>query len=255
MEVYVAQFIVFLLLFARTTSLIVTAPIFSNQAIPAQLKIGLSIFLAFVLFPLQSSMAAHVDLRLFGIVVLVLQEVIVGMTIGFAASLIFVGVRYAGELISFDMGFTIASTFDPETNASLPIVGEVLYLFTAMLFILLNGHHFILQALQLSYQTVPIGKMSFGPIVAEKFITISGMMFLVAVKFAAPAIVALFLTNVALAVLTRLIPQMNIFGVAFPLKIGVGMIVLSTSIPMLAYVFKKLLVLFENNLIDLVKAL
>ena len=255
MEVYVAQFIVFLLLFARTTSMIVVAPVLGHQAVPLQLKVAFGLFMAFVLFPLQSSMAAVVDIKLVGIIVLLLEEVIVGLMIGFSAGLIFAGIRYAGELIGFDMGFTMASIFDPELNTSTPVIGEMLYTLTALLFILLNGHHFVLQALVLSYGSVPIGQLVMNPIATAKLVGMVGMIFVVAVKFAAPVIVALFLTNTALAILTRLLPQMNIFGVAFPLKIGVGIVVLSTSIPIMVYVFKKLLTTFENNLLELVKVL
>jgi flagellar biosynthetic protein FliR len=153
------------------------------------------------------------------------------------------------------MGYSIASVYDPETNATVPVVGEVLYTFMALLFLLLNGHHFVLQALQLSYKAVPIGGLSITAIAAEKFVGITGLLLVVAVKFAAPVIVAMFLTNTALGILTRVIPQMNIFGVVFPLKIGVGVIVLMTSVPIMIYVFKKLLLLFETNVLDLVKAL
>jgi flagellar biosynthetic protein FliR len=255
MEVYVAQFIVFLMLFARTTSMIVVAPVLGHQAVPLQLKVGFGLFLAFVLYPLQSSTAAVIDIKLIGMILLLLEEVVVGMMIGFGAGVVFAGVRYAGELIGFDMGFTMASTFDPELNTSTPVVGEMLYTLTALLFILLNGHHFVLQALVLSYGSVPIGKLVLAPVAAEMLVGMVGMIFVVAVKFAAPVIVALFLTNIALAILTRLLPQMNIFGVAFSLKIGVGLVALSTSIPIMVYVFKKLLMTFENNLLDLVKVL
>jgi flagellar biosynthetic protein FliR len=235
--------------------MIVTAPILGHQAVPLQVKVALGIFLAFVLFPLQSSLAPTIDMKIVGIVVLVLEEVFVGITIGFAAGLIFGGVRYAGDLIGFDMGFSLASTFDPESNASVQVIGEMLYTMTALIFLLLNGHHFLLQALQLSYVSIPIGHLSLSTVVSERFISLTGMIFVVAVKFAAPVIVALFLTNIALAILTRLMPQMNIFGVAFPLKIGVGLVAVSTSIPLMVYVFKKLLVVLENNLLDLIKVM
>jgi flagellar biosynthesis protein FliR len=255
MDLYVSQFIVFILMFARIASLIAVAPVFGHQSIPSQVKVALAVFLAFVLFPMQASMTFKVDIKIIGIVVLVLQEIIVGLFIGFATGLIFEGVRFAGELIGFDMGFSIASVYDPETNATMPVISEVLYTFVAMLFLSLNGHHFVLQALQLSYKAVPIGGLTLSAVASEKLVSMTGLIFVVAVKFAAPAMVAMFLTNIALGILTRVIPQMNIFGVAFPIKIGVGMIVLMTSIPILVFVFKKLLVLFETNVIDLVKAL
>jgi flagellar biosynthesis protein FliR len=255
MEVYVAQFIVFLMLFARTTAMLVTAPVIGHQAVPLQLKVAFGLFLAIVLLPLQSSMAARVDMKLIGMIVLLLEEVLVGIMIGFAAGLIFAGVRYAGDLIGFDMGFTMANSFDPELNTSTPIIGEALYTMTALVFLLVNGHHFVLQALVLSYQSVPIGSFILNPAAVDKLVGMTGLIFVVAVKFAAPVIVALFLTNIALAILTRLLPQMNIFGVAFPLKIGVGMVALSGSLPIMIYVFQKLLTVFENDLLELVKVL
>ncbi len=255
MDIYITQFVDFVLLFARITSVVVTSPVLGHQAVPVQLKVGIGLFLAYVLLPLQRASAGAIDLRLLGLVVLILQEVIVGMLIGFAAGLIFAGIQYAGELIGFNMGYTFASTFDPETNASTPVIGEMLYSFMTMVFILLNGHHFILQAIVLSYQSVPIGHLTISAVASDNLVALTGSVFVIAVKFAAPAIVALFLTDVALGVLTRIIPQMNIFGIAFPLKIGVGLIVLSTSMPILIYVFKKLLGTFENNIVELIKVL
>jgi flagellar biosynthetic protein FliR len=255
MEVYVSQFIVFIMIFARVASMIAVAPLFGHQAIPTQIKVALAAFLAFVLFPMQASMAFKVDIKIIGIVVLVLQEICVGLLIGFAIGLIFDGIRYAGELIGFDMGFSIASVYDPETNSSMPIISEMLYTFMALLFLSLNGHHFVLQAVQLSYKAAPIGSFTMSMVLSDKLIHLTGLMFVIGVKFAAPAMVAMFLTNIALGIMTRVVPQMNIFGVAFPLKIGVGLIVLVTSIPLMVFVFKRLLLMFENNILDLVKAL
>ena len=255
MEVYVSQFIVFIMMVARIASMIAVAPILGHQAIPGQLKIALALFLAYVMFPMQSSMVSKVDIKLIGMFVMVLQEICVGLIIGFAIGLLFTGVQFAGELIGFDMGFSIASVYDPDMNATIPVVAETLYTFMALMFLSLNGHHFMLQALQLSYKAVPIGGLTLSAAASDKMVSMSGMIFVIAVKFAAPVLVAMFLTNVALAIITRVVPQMNIFGVAFPLKIGVGIIVLMTSAPIMVLVFKKLLLVFETNILELVRAL
>jgi flagellar biosynthesis protein FliR len=255
MEVYVSQFIVFIMLVARIASLLAVAPIFGHQAVPPQLKIALALFLAFVMFPMQSSMASKVDIKLIGMIVMVLQEICVGLIIGFSIGLLFAGIQFAGELIGFDMGFSIASVYDPEMNATVPVVGQTLYTFMLMMFLALNGHHFMLQALQLSYRAVPIGGFALAAVAYEKIMGLSGMMFVVAVKFAAPVIVSMFLTNIVLAIMTRVIPQMHIFGVAFPIKIGVGLLALTMSAPVMIFVFKKLLFLFETNILELVTVL
>ncbi|HTY38001.1 MAG TPA: flagellar biosynthetic protein FliR [Bacteroidota bacterium] len=255
MEVYTSQFIVFILMLARIASMIAVAPIFGHQAIPGQAKIALSIFLAYVLFPMQAAAAVKVDMKIIGMIVMVLQEICVGLLIGFAVDLLFAGVQFGGDLIGFDMGFSMATVYDPETNATIPVVAEVLYTFMALVFISLNGHHFMLQALQLSYSAVPIGGFTIDAALSAKIISLSGMVFVIAVKFAAPVLVSMFLTNVALGIITRVVPQMNVFGVAFPLKIGVGIVVLMTSAPIMVFVFKKLLLVFETNIIELVRAM
>jgi flagellar biosynthetic protein FliR len=255
MEIYVSQFVLFLLLFARVTSLVVIAPVFGYQNVPVQVKVALGLFLAFVLFPVVDGMAIPVDLQLVSLALLVIKEVIVGLLIGFVAGLIFAGVRYAGELMAFDMGFSAANVFDPENGAQNPIVGEFLYLFVLLAFLLINGHHFLLEAVQLSYNLVPIGSVTLNAAVANRIIDFSGLVFVIAVKFAAPLIVSLFLTNIALAILARVMPQMNIFTVSFPLKIGVGLIVLMTTGPLMVFVFKKSLSVFETSILELIKVM
>jgi flagellar biosynthetic protein FliR len=255
MEFAIAQFMLALLLFVRITSVVALAPIFGNMNIPVQTKVALSVFLSFIVYPMVAASAPHVNVQFTAFVVLALKEVLVGLLLGFATSLVFVGVRYAGELISYDMGFSLANVFDPESGQNNPVVGEFLYLFTLLIFLLINGHHFILQAIQFSYSSIPIGGNTLSESALSTLVALTGSVFVVAVKFAAPVVVALFLTNIALAILTRVMPQMNIFAVSMPAKVGVGIMVLMATAPLMAYVFKKLLTNFENNVLELVKAL
>ena len=143
-----------------------------------------------------------------------MQEVLTGLLIGFAMGLVFAGVRAAGELIGFDLGLSIATAFDPETGSN-NIVGAFLYLVMLLVFILVNGHHFVLQALVLSYDAIPIGGFTLSGPVADQLLGMTGIIFIVGVKCAAPIIVASFLMNVALAILSRVAPQVNVFMVEF----------------------------------------
>lgn len=255
MEMYVSQFMLFILLFARIVTVIGLAPVLGHQSIPAYFKIAIGLFFSFVMFPLVSSFNVNIDMKLVAFVMLVMREVAVGLLLGFSSGIIFAGIRYAGELISFDMGFNISNVFDPETGAQTPVIGELLYLFTTMIFLSINGHHFVIQALQLSYAAAPIGTWTLNGAFAGKLVNLVGFLFIVGIKFAAPVIISLFLTNVALAILSRIMPQMNIFTVSFPLKIAVGMLVLTSSAPLLVYVFKKLLGQFENDILKLLQVL
>ena len=197
----------------------------------------------------------QVDLQLLGLVVLLGKEVAVGLMIGFATATLFAAADAAGEIIGYDSGLALATIFDPDTGQTNPMMGEFLNVVFLLVFLLMNGHHFVLQALQLSYHSVPIGGLSFSGALLGKMMGLGSMVVVVAVKFAAPLIVASFLINIALAVLARVAPQMNVFIVSFPLKVGVGFIVMMASAPMIVYVFKKLLTGFEENILELVKVM
>jgi flagellar biosynthetic protein FliR len=255
MEVFVDQFLVFLMLFVRVTAMLVVAPMLGHMAIPVQVKVAIGMFIAFVMYPLASGQAAALNAELIPLVIAVLKEAVVGLLIGFATGVLFAGVRFAGELIAIDSGLSLAALFDPESNAHASVISESLYLLMLMVFILLNGHHFLLEALQLSYVSVPMGSFALSGPAAEQIITIAGMMFVIAVKLAAPIMVTMFLINVALSILSRVMPQMNLFAVVFPLKVGAGLLALMAALPLLVMVFKKLLTVFQENILELVKVL
>jgi flagellar biosynthetic protein FliR len=255
MEIYVTQFVLFLLLFTRITSMIVTAPFYGHESVPVQVKVALGGFLAFVFYPLAAASAPVVDLQLLGIALLALKEAAVGLLMGFAVMVIFEGVRAAGELVGFDLGLSIATVFDPDNGLNNAVIGQLFYLVFMLVFFMVDGHHHVLQALQASYHVVPVGGLTLGAPMGEHLIALTGSVFAVAVKIAAPVIVASFLINVAMSVLARVAPQMNVFVISFPVKIGVGLIVLMAAAPMMVYVFRKLLAGFESDILDLVMAM
>jgi flagellar biosynthetic protein FliR len=255
MEVYVTQFLLFILLFCRITALIAVAPVVGHTAVPVQVKVALGLFFSFAMYPVAAAGAPEVDIRLLGLVVMALKEVVVGLVIGFSAGLIFAGVRGAGELVGFELGFSIATIFDPENGQNSQVVGQFFYLVASLVFLALNGHHFVLQALELSYRAVPVNGLLITGAAGDKLVTLTGLALAIAVKLAAPVIVTGFLVNLALAILTRVAPQMNVFVLSFPVKIVAVFVVLMASGPMMVYVFKKLLAGFEDSVLELVRAL
>ena len=255
MEVYVTQFVLFLMLLARISSLIIIAPVFGHQSIPAVVKIALALFLSFVLYPLAVQKAPSMDLQLLSLVFVALKEVVVGLLLGFATGLIFEGVRVAGELMGFDLGFSMATVFDPETSQNNPILSEFLVMVMTLVFLLINGHHFVLQGLQVSYEVVPVGGFSMSAVLSQKLIALTGGIFIVGIQLAAPVMVTSFLVNIAMGILARVAPQINVFIVSLPVKIFVGFVVLMTVGPVMIYVFKKMLTGFESNVLELIRVM
>jgi flagellar biosynthesis protein FliR len=254
MEVYAIQLVLFVMIFVRCMSLISLAPVLGHVSVPTQVKIGLGMFMAIVLYPLMAARHPDIDLRLLPMAILAVQESFTGLLIGFAMGLVFAGVRAGGEIIGFDLGLSIATAFDPETGSN-NIIGAFLYLTMLLVFILIDGHHFVLQAIVLSYDVIPLGGFSVSGPVAEQLLRMTGLMFVVGLKCAAPIIVASFLMNVALAILSRVAPQVNVFIVSFPVKIGVGVVVLMTAAPLLVYAFKNLLTGFEEDIVELMRVM
>ncbi len=255
MEIYVSQFVLFVLIFARVMSLIAVAPVVSHQAVPLQVKVALGLFVALVLQPMVAATHPVIDQSLAAMVILVLKEVAVGLLLGFASGLILLGAVVAGELISLDLGLSMASVLDPESGAQNTVISEFLQIVMTLIFLLLNGHHFVFQALRMSFDAVGIGQFTVSAGLSDRLVALSGAVLVVGVKLAAPIIVASFIVNVALAVLARVTPQINVFILNFQVKIGIGFILLMTAAPMMIYVFKKLLAGFEENMVELVKAL
>ncbi|MBM4165831.1 MAG: flagellar biosynthetic protein FliR [Ignavibacteria bacterium] len=254
-DILLSQFVLFLLLFVRIGSMVMIAPVLGHEAVPPQVKIVLSLFLALIFYPFVFKMKQQIPLQLAPFVIAVFSEACIGMLMGFAAGIFFAGAQVAGDFLAFNMGLGFAQMFDPGMNQQVTVLSKFFYVIALLIFVVINGPHFLLQGLQLSYSYVPIGHFQLSESLYKEVITLSKTMFVVAVKISAPAVVALFLTNVVLAILARVVPQMNVFLVGFPLQIAVGLIVLFIISPLMVFVFKKLLLTFEDNFFELVKVL
>lgn len=247
------QVIVYFILLIRVATIVVTVPFLGFESIPLQVKAGLSLVLALLLFPVIDQSHLRIPLEMVPFIVMVMNEVLIGMVIGFVMGIIFVGVQFAGELIGMDMGFGIVNILDPQTGEQVSLLGEFQYLVALLLFLSFDGHHFILQILKLSYEAVPIMGDNYTPSVVSQIVTMSNQIFSIGLKLGATALAALFITTVIMAIVSRLVPQMNIFIVGFPLKISVGFIMLVVSFPFFAYMFEKLYMVFQRDIVKMLQ--
>jgi flagellar biosynthesis protein FliR len=226
-----------------------------HTSVPVQIKVGLSIFLSLVVMPMTTAHHPEIDTRLIPFVIAILKEIGVGLVVGFATGLVFAGVQFAGDLISMELGVSLANMFDPDTNQSNPVVSQFLSLGMTLVYLAINGHHFIIQSILILAEKVPVGGLAISGEMSHQLIAMTGLIFAVGVRIAAPVLVASFLTNIALAVLSRVVPQMNVFTVSFPVKIGVGFAVLSASVPLMVAGFRTVLAEFEGGILDLIRVM
>ncbi|MGC8229771.1 flagellar biosynthetic protein FliR [Pseudobacillus badius] len=255
MEEIVPHFSVLLLIIVRVSTFFITMPLFSHRAIPAMHRIGLAVLLAWMMYYTMDVGPLEIDGRYF---LLILKEALVGLLIGLSAYMMIAAIQIAGGLIDFQMGFAIANVIDPQSGTQSPLMGQYLYMFALLLLLALNGHHLMLDGIFYSYQYVPIDQLSLhfdsGSLAGYMSRAFSSM-FLIAFQMSMPVVATLFLVDVALGIVARTVPQLNIFVVGFPVKIGVAFIVMTVVIGLMFTVIQKLFELMLYTMRDVMSLL
>lgn len=234
-----------LLVFVRVTSFFLMMPIFSYRTIPNAAKIGIGFFLAWIMIYTIDAPVLEIDGTYF---LLIIKEALVGIFVGFIAYLMLSAIQIAGGFIDFQMGFAIANVIDPQTGAQSPLTGQYLYMISLLFLLSVNGHHLLMDGIFYSYQFIPIDQpwIPFGDEgLAEFVVKAFSSMFIIAFQMAIPVVGSLFLVDVALGIIARTVPQLNVFVVGLPVKIGVSFIVLFIVMSVLMVVVSRL---FETML-------
>jgi len=230
-------------------------PVFDSKNIPALFKVGMSFVITAILFPVLELNNIPFITEAIPLVIRITGEIILGVLIGFSVKLTFAGIQLAGQLIGFQMGFAIANVIDPITSSQASIISMFMNIIAMLMFLTVNAHHWFLRALVESFHMVPPFGFQFNGSLMEQLTTFAGDMFVIAIKVGAPVIAALLLTTVALGLIARTVPQMNIFIVAMPIKIVVGLLFLGLSLPFLSSLFKQIFTDIVKNIFFLLKAM
>lgn len=251
----IIDFIIVILIFIRISTALISSPVFGTKVIPTLPKTFLSIILAYIVFlSIDRSSITTVPTG-YMLVIFSIKEAITGLIIGFMLQFVFWGVSYAGTLIGFDMGLTMAEVFNPASEESNNVVGEFLYYGALMMFFLINGHHYLISSLKHSFSVIPLGQFTLTKPVYDLIVIYSASIFVIAVKIASPIMVSFFLITIAEGVIARIIPQMQVFFVTQPLRIGIGILMISAITPIYLYVIKNLLQDYESKLYNLIEAM
>jgi flagellar biosynthetic protein FliR len=231
----------FYLILIRVSIVFQMFPFFNAKVIPILAKVGLSVVTAIILFPVINPPMAAFPHTGFGMMQLILAEFIIGIILGLLVTIFFEGVRMMGQMVGFQTGFAITNIIDPQSGSQISILANMAYLVAMIFFLLLNGHHILLNAVRESFEAIPVGSLGLNGDMFGKMISMYGEMFVIAVKIGAPAIGALLFTNLAFGLITKLIPQMNIMIVAFPIQIVIGLLFFGVSLNVLLYFTEKYL--------------
>ena len=217
---------------SRILGLIAASPLLGNAAVPASVKVSLGIMLAMIIAPTVPALPATDPMSLAGLLILT-QEMLVGLAMGFTIRIVFAAIEMVGEISSLTMGLGFASFFDPQTRGRSSAISQFLVMVSTLLFLSVNAHLVLLAALAESFVSLPISAQPIHSGGFQQLAAWGAEIFRSGVQIALPIVAALLLTNVALGILTRAAPQLNIFGIGFPVTLGVGLLVLAMVLPYL----------------------
>jgi len=250
----IAHLQIFLLVFIRMASVFMTAPLIGNANVPVITKIGFAFLVAFIIYPvLDHTVVLPKQAMTYGMYIV--SQIIIGVIIGYASYMIFAAIQLSGQIIDLQMGFGIVNVLDPMSNTQVSIIGQFQFILGVLIFLSINGHHVLFQAMTDSFRIVPLLKVGITEDTASKLADLFVNMFIIAFKIAGPATLALFLTNMTLGFIARTIPQMNVFLVGLPLNILVGLAAVMVSLPIIVNMFNALLTDMWNDIYYLMQSM
>ena len=245
------QFKVFFLILIRVSVVLFLFPIFGSNMFPVLVKVGLSLALSLLFFPIVSIDHTLFPKTVLEFLILTASELMIGMALGLSVRLFFAGVQLAGKLIGFQMGFAIINVMDPQSGTQASIIDQIGYWVVLLVFLGLNGHHMLISALGESFHLVNIGVITLKADFYSTLQSIAADVFVISIKIGSPAIAALLFVSAAFGISAKFAPQMNILIAAFPIKITTGLIFFGISIQIIATMTRSYIVSLYPLLLSL----
>lgn len=215
---------------ARTLAFIAATPLLGSSSIPVQVRLGLAVLLTLLIAPLLPPIPLIEPASGIGLMIL-LQQIIIGLAIGFSIRIIFTAVEMTGEITGLQMGLGFATFFDPQQSSQVQLVGRFYGLLATLMFLAIDGHLQVIDIFAQSFTTLPIGTNGINSSLFTILVNWGAEIFTLGLHLALPVLAALLITNLALGILTRAAPQLNIFAVGFPLTLGIGLLVMAWALP------------------------
>ncbi|MEI6126445.1 MAG: flagellar biosynthetic protein FliR [Pseudomonadota bacterium] len=249
----IEQFETYIMIFIRVGAIIFSVPLFGSSDVPKTAKIGLSLCIALILYPAIPVPKELFSMKVIQLVPSMIAEVLIGVLIGLTARLFFEGVQLSGQLVGFQMGFGVASVFDPLSGATFSVLSQIQNLLATLLFLILNMHHWFFRAMALSFEKIPIFHCYVSNQLIQQWVDLMSIVFVVGLKIAAPIMAVLVFSDFALGILNKAAPMIQVFLLSFPLKIAGGLFVLAMTLPMFYVVLKKTFFIYEDYIQLIIK--
>lgn len=227
----------FLLLLLRFGGIFAFFPFFDSQLVPISIKSAFTLFMTVLFFPLIPHAPFNFTLESF--LIAGMMEVMLGFVASLFLQIIFGAIAFAGDSISFSMGLTMASAYDPISGAQKPIVGQVIALLAIVMALALNFHHFVFMFIAHTLSSVPLGEFVLNKDIVSYIIKAFGNMFLIGFAMAFPILGLVLLSDIIFGMIMKTHPQFNLLAIGFPVKITIAFVVIILIIPAIMMRFEK----------------
>ncbi|RRQ22987.1 flagellar biosynthetic protein FliR [Thiohalobacter thiocyanaticus] len=226
--------------FMRIGAMLMVMPVFGGRLVPARVRVLMAVVLAAVMLPVIPPVPA-VDPLSAEAVAIAVQQLLIGLVMGFMLQLVFSALVIGGHAIAMSMGLGFASMVDPQNGVNVPVIGQYYVTLATLLFLALDGHLVLISVLAESFHQLPIAAHGLSRDVFWTLANWGTRMFAGGILIAVPALIALMLTNIAFGVVSRAAPQLNVFGVGFPVTLTFGFVVIYLTLSNLLPQFQTLL--------------
>ena len=234
MALMIEKLLGFVMVLTRISAFFLVIPVFGWKSIPARIKVAMTVLLA-IFFSMITPLSVNAgQISSTEAVLLMANEATYGLALGLIATFVFAAVRLSGRIIERQMGLAMAQILDPLTGERTQPLGSLLEMIFIMLFLSANGHHLFLLIISRSYESFPAGSIPTIPVLAEGIINAGSTMLLHGLKLAAPILATFLLLMVVLAVLARMVPEMNILFISLPLRVGLGLLMVAIFMPFIS---------------------
>ena len=232
------RFIIFVLVLTRISGVVMVAPVLGTRSAPNAVRVALALVFTLLILPSQFSVSLTTPQTMAGLLVIMLAEAIIGLSIGLAVMILFTGIHLAGNIVGQMSGAQVADIFDPTFNQSVPIYAQLFDVVAIAVFVIIGGHREVIDALLATFQYMPLGGGGFNSGIAEALVNVVTLSFSTGVRAAAPVMIALLLTILVLGLLTRTMPQLNIFAIGFNVYSMVTLAIVSLTLGSIVWVFQ-----------------
>jgi flagellar biosynthetic protein FliR len=224
LEMWIAAF---LWPFIRILAMLATAPVFDNRTVQRRTRVALAAIIAMLMMPL---LPPPPTLSSAQAVPVLIQQILIGVSMGFSMRLVFAAFEMAGDLLGLQMGLAFAQFIDPSRGTQTPLLGSFLGVLASLVFLVIDGHLLVIAAVVQSFELIPISA-NLSVVNAQNIAMAGGIMFTLALQISLPVLAAVLISNIVLGILARAAPQLNVMSIGFSITIGVGLWILWVSLP------------------------